>query len=173
MIAQRDDTAVCAAGRGITAMETQSSMGKFMDFCPVMFKENNCLVKCHEGLEYAVEYRGQVFKTLNEECMKKFIASPGGFLDGVSLLAAPIRGRVPVPIPAGESVGANDLALEGHCPVTLWLDPKDRRCVIPGSHTLQVQYGDLIFRMANKTAHQNASITSSGATRCPSRPGLL
>merc|ERR1712146_257484 len=47
-----------------------------------------------------------------------------------------------------------DVALQGHCPVSLWLDPNDRRCVIPSSEEFQVQYGDLVFRMANETARQ-------------------
>jgi len=148
-----NDTAVRAVGRGITPLEAQASLGKFLDYCPVTFKEQQCLAKCAPGLGLAAEYRGQLYRTRNEECMQKFIANPGKYLNGVSLLAAPSRGRVPIPVPASEVMNV-ELALEGHCPVTLWLDPKDRKCVIPGSRQFQVQYGDLVFRMLSAGAQQ-------------------
>jgi len=152
-ISQRDDIAVRAMGAGISKTDSMSCAGKFLDFCPVTFQENNSLAKCQPGLDFAVEYRGQIYKMRNEDCMQKFLAGPGAYLNGISLLAAPGRGRVPVPVPAGELVAA-DMALEGHCPVTLWLDTRDRRCVIPGATDCQVQYGDLIYRMASKEAVQ-------------------
>jgi len=153
--AQRDDQAVRAHGLGITPVQQQLRIGKFMDFCPVTFKENESLAKCAPGLGLSVEYRGQLYKALTAEKLERLVANPAKYLDGMSLMAPPVGGRHPFPIPptSGES-SAQDLALEGHCPVTLWLNPTDRRCVIPGSINFQVQYGDLIFRMANKTAWQ-------------------
>lgn len=153
--AQRDDVAVRAMGLGISPVEQQLRIGKFMEFCPVTLKENESLAKCVPGLTLAVEYRGQLYKTLTQDKLNRFMAEPDKYLNGVSLLAPPICGRHPYPIPppVGET-NAADIALEGHCPVTLWLDPKDRRCAIPGSGNFQVQYGDLVFRMANKTAWQ-------------------
>merc|ERR1712070_82014 len=79
-----------------------------------------------------------------------------GYLQGVSLLAMPFAGRTAMPVPGagqGETI-ATDLAYEGHCPVSLWVDPTNRDCVIPGNRECQVQYGDLIFRLSNKVAKQ-------------------
>jgi len=154
-VAQRDLRASRCLGLGITPQEIQLAMGKFMSYCPVSFVENEALSKCGEGVEFAAEYRGQIHKTASLEHLERFLSDPSRYVDGGSLLAAPLGGRLPVPIPEKGGYAEHDaLALQGHCPVTLWLDPKDRRCVLPGSTQLQVQYGDSIFRMANKVALQ-------------------
>jgi len=154
LVSQRDDKAVEAAGMGLSPVQVQACMGKFVDYCPVTLKETQAMAKCAPGLGLTIEYRGQLYKMQSSACAAKFMADPTAYLDGISLLAAPARGRVPIPLPATPAAAGSDLALDGHCPVTLWLDNRDRRCVVPGVSACQVQYGDLVFKMANPTAKQ-------------------
>jgi len=153
--AQSADLPVPAAGLGYTPTDVQTRIGKFLDYCPVTLQENEALVKCTAGTALMVEYRGVFYKTHSMEKMQKLISNPEKYLHGVSLLTKPIWGRFPAPVPyPGGGIDPLDIALQMHCPVTLWIGPNNPNCVVPGSKQLVIKLGDLMFILYSKLAWQ-------------------
>jgi len=155
LLAECEDRPVPAADLGFKPAVQQALTGKLLDLCPVTLQEKQAFAKSPPGMALAVLFRGQIYKCLNKENMQKFIDDPAAYLHGVSLLASPLGGRLPIPIPGLPECAptvAADQALEGHCPVSLWMDPTNPNCVVPGSRVCQVQLGDLVFRISNTVA---------------------
>jgi len=150
--AERDGNAIAADQLGLSPVQEEQMIGPLLDFCPVTLAEDSKLLKAAPGIGKAVLYQGRLFKTSSAAARDKLLADPDKYLDCSTLMSEPLHGCLPVPLHSSIPVEPQNLALHGHCPVTLSFDPTSAECVVPGSKDWQVRLGGNVYRMVNQLA---------------------
>merc|ERR1712166_982129 len=145
--AERDGNAILADQLGFSPVQQEQMLGPLLDVCPVTLAEDSKLLKAAPGIRNTVLYQGRLFKPSSAAARDKLLADPAHFLDCCTLYSGPLEGCLPVPLHSSIVVDPHDLALNGHCPVTLSFDPTSAQCVIPGSKDWQVHLGGNVYRM--------------------------
>lgn len=107
--------AVSAYNVGLSLALVQANMGKYLDYCPVCFVDENELKKGPNTLRYTAEYNNLFYRMIGQKELDLFLKSPKKYAEGSSLPAdLPIRRHL-------EELKNIDPRIEysGYCPVSL------------------------------------------------------
>lgn len=107
--------AVSVYNVGLSLALVQANMGKYLDYCPVCFVDDNELKKGPNTLRYTAEFNNQFYRMIGQKELDFFLKSPKKYVEGPTLPAdLPIRRHL-------EDLKNIDLKVEcsGYCPVSL------------------------------------------------------
>ena len=90
---------------------------EFGYFCPVTWKKEQRIVKCHHNLETAVKYKGKFYFFTSFDFRNMFISNPGQFLDEANFPVDTIPSFIKFHKAA--ELASFEKSLMGYCPVSI------------------------------------------------------
>ena len=124
----------------------RQSLSQFKFYCPVTWKNEKLLVKCHENIQDSVFYQNAFYYFKSGKERDMFLKNPQRFLAGTSFPTHPDQQPMRLQYHKAAEIIEYEKALSGHCAVTLL----DEERVVKGDPLLVVNYKDYKYSFSSE-----------------------
>jgi adenylate kinase family enzyme/YHS domain-containing protein len=125
------------------------NIGKFREYCPVCYIDNEELVKGDPGTQFVAEYQNKFYRMAGERELKQFLLNPERYVNSERNLPEILPKQLYVN--SLKSIFPKSFELKGYCPVTFAEGTPDNfDSIIVGDLRYVVEYDDKLYCMANE-----------------------
>jgi len=125
------------------------NIGKFKEYCPVCYIDNEELMKGDPGTQFVAEYQNKFYRMASQKELDKFLANPERYTNSPQNLPDILPKKLY--ISSLKSIFPKSFELQGYCPVTFAEgSPDNFDSIVVGNIQYVVEYDNKLYCMSNE-----------------------